>query len=66
MNFDKIITEVCEKKSIRESQFKDYLTAYGKFMIEREAERFIDYCEADGWHYWNKNIELPGENKDDK
>ena len=59
MNLEKIIEEVCEKKHIRVNQFKDYLNAFGKHMIEKEADRFINYCEEDGWKYWSTDIEIP-------
>ncbi len=49
----KAIKEVCEEKQVKESQFNEYLSVFGKYMVEREVERFIDYCEADGWHYWH-------------
>ena len=58
-DLDKTIKDVCERKHVRESQFKDYLNAFGSHMIDREVERFIDYCESDGWKYYRTDVELP-------
>lgn len=49
-----IIDKVCEGKNVDTNQFCDFLINYGEGYLGDIVDKFINYCQTDGWFNYTR------------